>query len=60
MCDNEWLTPTTDRMGFHEMPRTEYLRWLAVLAKEPVRDGRWQVEAGPKAAADWRARETGR
>jgi hypothetical protein len=32
-------------MGFHEMP-PEYLRRLALLANEPVRDGRWDVGVG--------------
>lgn len=53
MCDNKWLTVTTAQMGFHEMPRTEYLRRLASLAGQPVRVARWEAEAGPKDVAEW-------
>jgi len=54
MCDNKWLTATTAQMGFHEMPRAEYLRRLSALGHEPVRPGRWEAEAGCQAVADWR------
>ncbi len=54
MCDNKWLNATTAQMGFREIPRAEYLRWLATLADAPAHGGRWQAEAGLAAVADWR------
>lgn len=54
LADNKWLTPTTAQMGFHEMPRAEYLRRLSTLADGVVRPGRWEAEADSKTVADWR------
>lgn len=52
-CDNKWLTPTTAQMGFHEMPRADYLRQLPALTGE-LRPGRWEAEADSRDVADWR------
>lgn len=54
LCDNKWLTPTTAQMGFHEMPRADYLRQLPALTGE-LRPGRWEAEADSRDVADWRA-----
>ncbi|TFG85704.1 MAG: leucyl/phenylalanyl-tRNA--protein transferase [Hyphomicrobiales bacterium] len=57
LADNKWLTPTTAQMGFHDIPRADYLSRLAVLTPEPVRTGRWEAELDSKAVADWRPAE---
>ena len=54
LADNKWLTSTTAQMGFHEMPRADYLRRLRVLSDDCVRPGRWEAEADTKTVADWR------
>lgn len=58
LADNKWLTPTTAQMGFHEMPRPEYLKRLAALSGETVHPGRWEAEADSKTVADWRPTPT--
>ena len=53
MSDNKLPTPVTLQMGFRVIPRGEYLRDLSVALGRKGRTGRWEVEAGPKAVADW-------
>jgi leucyl/phenylalanyl-tRNA--protein transferase len=53
LVDNKWATPTTLQMGFHTLPRADYLRELATaLAGEPS-TRQFELEAGPKTVADW-------
>lgn len=54
LCDNKWLTPTTARMGFNEMPRSEYLGRLTSLTEALAVAGCWEAERDAKAVADWR------
>ncbi len=58
LADNKWLTPTTAQMGFHEIPRADYLRRLDALAdappEAPWQGGRWAAEQDSRAVADWR------
>lgn len=53
MSDNKLPTPATLQMGFRVIPRDEYLRDLTLALGREGRPGRWEVEAGPKAVADW-------
>jgi len=52
--DGKWATPTILDMGFHMVPRSGFLRILGEDAGEKGKPGRWTVEAGPEAVADWR------
>ncbi len=54
LSDNKDATPTALQMGFRMIKRTEYLRDLAAGLEREGKTGRWDVEAGPKAVADWR------
>ncbi len=54
LADNKWLTATTAQMGFHEMPRREYLQRIATLTDAPGQVGRWEAERDSKTIADWR------
>jgi leucyl/phenylalanyl-tRNA--protein transferase len=39
LFDTQMLTPTTRQLGAHEIPRTEYLKRLAVAVETPCRFG---------------------
>ena len=52
--DGKWATPTILDMGFRMIPRQEFLRLLGKEAGEGGKPGRWSVEAGPEAVANWR------
>ena len=56
--DGKWPTPTILDMGFRVIPRREFLQILAETTGEGGRSGRWCVEAGPKAVADWNPNES--
>jgi leucyl/phenylalanyl-tRNA---protein transferase len=47
LCDNKWLTPTTEQMGFTSLPRPAFLERLAVAVEGPGSRRRWEAEAGP-------------
>jgi len=51
--DGKLLTPTTQDMGFREIPRGDYLERLAEAVARPGKPGRWSVEADMKTVADW-------
>lgn len=51
--DGKGPTPTILEMGFHLIPRTEFLELLEKSAKEGGKPGRWSVEAGPEVVAEW-------
>ncbi|MGH6734866.1 MAG: leucyl/phenylalanyl-tRNA--protein transferase [Methyloceanibacter sp.] len=51
--DGKWATPTILDMGFRMVPRERFLRLLAENVGEGGRPGRWTVEAGSEAIADW-------
>ena len=55
LADNKWSTPTTLQMGFRMIPRAEFLLHLADGIGHAGKTGRWDVEDGPKAVADWNA-----
>ncbi|MEM7397404.1 MAG: leucyl/phenylalanyl-tRNA--protein transferase [Pseudomonadota bacterium] len=48
LMDNKWLTPATERAGFSDIPREDYLAQLPKPGEPPVHPGRWRVEADPK------------
>jgi leucyl/phenylalanyl-tRNA--protein transferase len=52
---NHNKAPSTNvtEMGFHTIPRDEYLLRLAVAAREPDRTGRWEVETDLATVAAW-------
>jgi leucyl/phenylalanyl-tRNA--protein transferase len=52
--DGKWMTPTIRDMGFHMIPRMEFLRILGESTGEGGKEGRWTVEAGTDLVADWR------
>lgn len=52
--DGKWATPTILDMGFRMIPRGTFLRILGEDAGGGGKPGRWSVEAGPEAVADWR------
>ncbi len=51
--DGKLMTPTCQDLGFREIARSDYLTRLAEAERRPGRSGRWQVEAGATAVADW-------
>jgi len=51
--DGKNPTPTILDMGFRSIPRTEFLHALAENTGSGGKAGRWEVEADPKAVADW-------
>lgn len=51
--DGKKPTPTILDMGFHNIPRGEFLHHLAEGASSGGRSGRWQLEADAKQVADW-------
>ena len=53
LSDNKWATPATLQMGFRTIPRSEYLRELAVAVSAEGKSGRWDVEVGPATVAAW-------
>lgn len=52
--DGKGSTPTILDMGFHPIPRAEFLRLLAEYGEGGGRHGIWSVEAGPDVVAGWR------
>jgi leucyl/phenylalanyl-tRNA---protein transferase len=54
LCDNKWLTPTTEQMGFVTLPRQEFLKRLAAAVEGPGKRDCWKPEAGPETVANWR------
>jgi len=53
--DGKWATPTILGMGFRRIPRAEFLELLGKDARDGGKSGRWSVDAGPEAVADWRS-----
>jgi leucyl/phenylalanyl-tRNA--protein transferase len=51
--DGKLMTPTCKDMGFREIPRSDFLKRLALAAKQPDRKGGWQVDADMATVADW-------
>ena len=51
--DGKWATPTILDMGFHSIPRAEFLRRLIEDVGHGGRQGRWAVEAGADFVAGW-------
>jgi leucyl/phenylalanyl-tRNA--protein transferase len=51
--NNKGPAPNVLEMGFHNVPRSEYLLRLAVAGQEPDRVGRWDVEADLATVANW-------
>lgn len=60
LCDNKWATPNTLQMGFRTIPRRDYLRDLTLALGREGRGGRWEIEASPKAVADWHPEQPAR
>ena len=54
LCDNKWLTPAMARLGFKDVPRAQYSRWLAELGEGTVRPGHWEAVADASSVAAWR------
>ena len=52
--DGKDATPTILDMGFHVIPRGEFLRHLAHGTGTGGKPGRWQTEAGPDVVAEWK------
>ncbi|MEG6509863.1 leucyl/phenylalanyl-tRNA--protein transferase [Methyloligella sp. 2.7D] len=52
--DTKIVTPVTSSLGFHEIPRADYLALNQKAMAGPGKPGRWEVEAGPEIVADWR------
>jgi leucyl/phenylalanyl-tRNA---protein transferase len=53
MNNNKGPAPNVLEMGFHSIPRSEYLLRLAEAGHEPDRVGRWDVEADLATIATW-------
>lgn len=51
LMDNKWLTTATERAGFKDIPRSEYLAKLPERWEAPVHPGRWHAEADTKTVA---------
>jgi leucyl/phenylalanyl-tRNA---protein transferase len=51
--DGKLMTPTCRDMGFREIPRSDYLFRLELVARRPDKIGRWQAETDVKTVADW-------
>lgn len=51
LMDNKWLTPATERAGFKDIPRKDYLAQLPERWDPPIHPGRWQSEADSKTVA---------
>jgi leucyl/phenylalanyl-tRNA--protein transferase len=51
--DGKLRTPTCRDMGFHEVPRAEFLTRLAQAEHQAGKSGRWQVEADLATVAEW-------
>lgn len=50
LADNKLATETVERMGFRDIPRTEYLARLSA-AQTVSRTGKWEAELGPAEVA---------
>ncbi|MEP7030022.1 MAG: leucyl/phenylalanyl-tRNA--protein transferase [Pseudolabrys sp.] len=51
--DGKIMTTVCRDMGFREISRRDYLARLAQAERAPGKPGRWDVEAGMAAVADW-------
>jgi leucyl/phenylalanyl-tRNA---protein transferase len=58
MNNNKGPAPNVLEMGFHTVPRSEYLLRLAAAADEPDRIGRWQEETDLATVAAWQPGES--
>ena len=54
--DGKLMTPTTQGMGFRNIPRSEFLARLREAERAPGKSGRWQCEADMATIADWQPR----
>lgn len=52
LMDNKWNTPATERAGFKEISRNDYLAQLPKGWDQPIHPGRWQAEADSKTVAE--------
>jgi leucyl/phenylalanyl-tRNA--protein transferase len=55
--DGKWETPTIREMGFHMVPRAEFLRLLAQGTATEGKFGRWHVEIPFNMVAAWQPAE---
>ena len=51
LMDNKWLTQATERAGFKDIPRKDYLAQLPEKGEPPLHPGRWHAEADTKTVA---------
>ena len=51
--DGKYPTPTILDMNFRSIPRAEYVAALSQRGPDPLRSGRWAVEADMATIADW-------
>ena len=51
--DGKWETPTLRDMGFHCIPRTEFLAHVDGAVHQPGRKGRWRTETDLATVAAW-------
>jgi len=58
--DGKWATPTILNMGFHMVPRAEFLRLIGKNAGEGGKPGRWTAEADLESIAGWQPARTDR
>jgi leucyl/phenylalanyl-tRNA--protein transferase len=54
--DGKLLGPLWANMGFHNMPRRDYLTLLAKAINAPGKPGRWQVETDLETVSRWQPR----
>lgn len=52
LMDNKWLTSATERAGFRDIPREDYLAKLPERWDQPIHPGRWHVEADSKTVVE--------
>lgn len=57
--DGKWATPTILNMGFHMVPRAEFLRLIGKNAGEGDKPGSWTAEADLESIAGWQPGQGG-
>jgi leucyl/phenylalanyl-tRNA--protein transferase len=55
--DGKLIGPLWESLGCREIPRQEFLTWLAEAVRKPNRTGRWQLETDLASVSHWQPAE---